>query len=165
MANGIRIDISWPTTLGRPGFAPGVQAPMNPTIEQLLEVQLFGIKHVEAPGGSAPGKVTVYETLPVPLSDQRSWQAQPATTAGGIHTETIMATAASMPATVAVTVRLRSQAIWDAGPAMPSGYRIRFVAPMNQRLSGTASEEYAVATVAASATPMGQAAFTGEPRP
>ena len=165
MANGIRVDISWPTALGRPGFAPGGQAPMNPTIEQLLEVQLFGLKHPEAPGGREPGKGTVYETLPVPLSDQRSWQLQPHTTAGGVHTEAIMVSAGSMPATVAVTVRLRSHAIWNAGPGMPSGYRIRFVASPNQRLAGTTSEEFAVTSVAASATPMGHAAFTGEPRP
>ena len=142
MANGIRVDISWPTALGRPGFAPGGQAPMNPTIEQLLEVQLFGLEHPEAPGGR-----------------------EPHTTAGGVHTEAIMVSAGSMPATVAVTVRLRSHAIWNAGPGMPSGYRIRFVASPNQRLAGTTSEEFAVTSVAASATPMGHAAFTGEPRP
>jgi hypothetical protein len=165
MANGIRVDISWPTNLGHPGFARGGDAPMNPTIEQLLKVTLYKLEHPVAPGGQEPGKITVYETLPVELPSQLSWQMQPHTIAGGIHTETIMVSAASLPSTVALTVRLRDGAVWVGDSGLPSGFRIRFVAPANQRLAGSASEEFAVVSVTSSATPMGQVAFNGEARP
>ena len=165
MANGIRVNVSWPSDLGEPGFAPGGQAPMNPSIEQLLEVRLFALKHVVAPGGQQAGKNTVYETIPVELSDQRSWQLQPGATAGGVRTETIMVAAASMPSTVAVTVQPRRGTVWSAGAGLPSGYRIRFIAPPSQRIAGSTAEEYAVVNVVPSASPMGETTLTGEARP
>jgi hypothetical protein len=165
LAKSVLVAISWPSNLGRPGFAATDEVPVGPKLEDLFTVKLHWIEMVK--GRQEPGQPIAYVPLPVPLSDQKAHEYRAPTSNDGATSCTMIASGNwGTENTILVTVALKEGRIWVRGPALGPTERVEFWAVPGQHWATPtqANPLYGQISLERGQVPMGRVAFQAERR-
>lgn len=165
LAKSVLVQISWPSDLGRPGFAATDEVPIGPKLEHLFTVKLYRIDMVKGP--QEPGQPIAYVPLPVPLSEQRAHEYRALSSSNGTTSGTMIASGKwGNETSILVTVALKERRVWVRGSALGPNERVEFWAVPGQHWATPTQAHplYGQISLQQDQIPKGQVAFQAERR-